>query len=196
MLQTLHFFLLCCTDRRGYAKTRFGTVRRVNTPYGWGVRACPSFLCEADDAVFIIRDMIRLNSSEKVEWFGYTFFFDHNDERRPSHDLCDNVCHAPMMVNTHCEEKNESPNLTLLTQDNIVIFEATRQIKGGEMLIVDYGSEYNQELMLEREAAKQRREDDFKARRNITHNYKCPRCGESCHSRFRLAHYNRCTAKS
>ena len=193
---SVHFFWFFETDHRGYAATSFGPVRRVKTPYGWGVRTCPSFACEADDAIFIIRGMIAVTASEKQEWCGYTFVFDKDDERRPPHSVGDNVAHAPMMVNTHCEEKNECHNLSLLTEEDIVIFEATRPIKGGEMLVVDYGSDYNKELLEERKAAIQRRRDDLSARRNITHSFKCPKCGQSCHMRFRLRHYNTCIAKA
>ena len=188
--------LFCVTDHRGFAETCFGKVRRVKTKYGWGVKTCPHFRCAKDDAVFIIRGMISLKLSEKKEWCGYTFFFDVDDERRPSHKFSENVSHAPMMVNTHCEEKDESPNLTLHTDQDIVIFEATREIKGGEMLKVDYGSDYNKELLLERKAACQKREDDMAERPNINLKYKCSKCGQRFHSRFRLKHYNQCKAKA
>ena len=177
-------------DHRGYAQTAFGKVRRVKTPYGWGVRACPLFSCERDDAVFVIRNMIPLLPQDKAAWDGYTFWYDDKTEVRPSHTAESNHLHAPMMANTHCFENNECFNLSLYHDDNIVIFEASKPIRGGDMIIVDYGDEYNNELWIEREGARKRRAEEIASRVHFSHTYKCPYCGHTCAPKFRLRHFN------
>ena len=136
--------------------------------------------------------MVCLSASEKTKWDGYTFWFDDKDERRPPHEPEDNHLHAPMMANTHCFEKNECFNLSLYHDADIVIFEASKPIRGGEMLVVDYGEEYNNELLLERQAARKRTAQILASRPHFSHNYKCPHCGYTCREKFRLSHYNSC----
>ena len=180
------------TDHRGYANTAFGKVRRIKTAYGWGVRACPRFSCKQDDVLFVIRNMVRVSPNDKAQWDGYTFKFDDNDDRRPSHNADDDYLHPPMMANTHCFEKNESFNIALFQDADIVVFEASRPISGGDMLIVDYGDEYNHELLAEREAARKKRVEDLANRVHLSHNYTCPRCGHTCSQKFRIRHFNKC----
>ena len=179
------------TDHRGYANTAFGKVRRVKTPYGWGVKACPLFSCESEDAVFVIRNVVPVSPSEKAAWLGYTFKID-DIETRPPHKAEENCLHAPMMANTHCFEGNECFNISLYHDDNIVIFEASRPIRGGDMLIVDYGEDYNNELLVEREAARKRRVQELESRPHLSHKYKCRDCGHTCAPKFRLSHQNIC----
>ena len=188
--------LFSITDHRGFSNTFFGKVRRVTTAFNWGVKACPHFSCNTEDAVFIIRNMVPLTKADKTEWSGYTFFLDDNDERRPPHSFEQNDRHPPMMANTHCVEKNESPNLRLHYLEDIVIFEAIRPIRGNESLLVDYGDDYNSELFREREAARERRAKDLLNRKNIAHNFTCDKCGHTCHSRLRIKHFNKCKAEA
>ena len=103
----------------------------------------------------MVRNVISVSADDKKEWDGYTFWLDEKSEKRPSHKREDNHLHAPMMANTNCIEENEHFNLSLFHDDTLVIFEASREIGGGEMLFVDYGDEYNQELQSEREAAQE-----------------------------------------
>jgi len=156
------------------------------------VRTCPKFKCKAEDAVFVIRNIISVSADDKKEWDGYTFSLDDENEKRPSHKREDNHLHAPMMANTHCIEKNEQFNLSLFHDDNLVIFEASRSIGGGEMLFVDYGDEYNKDLQSEREAARKRAAENIARRAHFSHNYTCHFCGKSCQAKFRLRHQNSC----
>ena len=185
-----------CTDHRGYSNTFFGKVRRVTTPFNWGVKACPKFSCNTDDAVFVVRDMIPITKADKAQWSGYTFFLDTDDERRAPHPFEQNDRHPPMMANTHCIENNEAPNIRLHYLEDMVIFEAIRAIQGNEMLLVDYGDDYNSELFQERQAARARRTQELNNRRNIAHNYTCDKCAFTCHSRLRIKHFNECKARA
>ena len=187
--------MIVSSDHRGYAKTAFGKVRRIKTEYGWGVVACPKFSCKNEDVVFVIRNMIPVSADDKLVWDGYTFKFDEIDERRPPHHPDDNHLHAPMMANTHCFEKNECFNISLYHDSDIVIFEASKAIRGGDMLIVNYGDEYNNELFTERQAARKKRADEVANRVHLSHTYKCPRCGHTCAQKFRLSHFNKCLKK-
>ena len=140
----------------------------------------------------MVRNVISVSADDKKEWDGYTFWLDEKSEKRPSHKREDNHLHAPMMANTNCIEENEHFNLSLFHDDTLVIFEASREIGGGEMLFVDYGDEYNQELQSEREAARKRAADSLARRAHFSHNYTCPCCGKTCRAKFRLSHYNSC----
>ena len=142
--------------------------------------------------IFIIRGMRTITPQQKSKWTGYCFFFDKDDERRPPHPFSENILHPPMMVNTHCEEKNETFNLNLNVEEDCVVFEAVQDIGGGETLLVDYGSEYNNELLEERLQSDIQRKLDIASRKNRNHNFKCSKCGHTCHERFRLSHYNKC----
>ena len=184
------------SDHRGYAQTAFGKVRRVKTEFGWGVQACPLFSCEPEAAVFVMRNMRPVLPQDKAEWIGYTFKLNDQDDFRPSHQARDNVLHAPMMANTHCIEKDETFNLSLYHDDDVVIFEASKPIRGGDMLIVDYGDEYNKELFIERIEARKRRAQELASRVHLSHSYKCPACGFTCAPRFRLRHFNKCKHKN
>ena len=193
-LEKLNSFITL-TDHRGYSNTFFGKVRRVTTPFNWGVKTCPHFSCKTEDAVFIIRNMVRISAAEKAEWSGYTFFLnDLADERRPPHSFDENERHPPMMANTHCIERNETPNISLHYLEDMVILEASRPIGGNESLLVDYGDDYNSELFRDRQAARERRAKELMNRKNIAHNYTCDKCGHTCHSRLRIKHYNKCKA--
>jgi hypothetical protein len=97
-----------------------------------------------------------------------------------------------MMINTHCEEKNESFNLFLSTADDCVAFEAVRDIRGGETLLVDYGKDYNNELMEDRKQQVESRRIELEGRKDRNHNFKCSKCGHTCHQRYRLRHFNKC----
>ena len=145
--------------------------------------------------VFVIQNMKKLTEREKKKWAGYTFWFDENDERRPSHSFHENPLHPPMMINTHCEEKKESCNLTLNNIDDVVIFEAVKDIVGGDKFMVDYGNDYNKELYDERQAKKTARQQDISGRRNLNHNFKCEHCGYTCHNKFRLRHFTTCSVR-
>ena len=145
--------------------------------------------------VFIINRMRKVTAQEKAKWLGYTFFFGDGDERRPSHPFHENVLHPPMLINPQCEEKNEAFNLCLNHVDDVVIFEAVKPIVGGEVFIVDYGKEYNQELYDDRQKKRLDRQEELQQRRNLNHNYKCKDCGYTCHNRFRLSHYSTCAGR-
>ena len=185
-------YVFVTTDKRGHSSTPFGKVRRVRSPFGWSVVTCPKFKCKAGDMVFIIRGMRTISPEQKSKWAGYCFFFDNDDERRPPHPFCENVLHPPMMVNTHCEEKNELFNLSLNVEDDCVVLEAVKDIGGGQTLLVDYGSDYNKELFDERLQRQAQRKLDIDGRKNRNHNFKCSKCGHTCNERYRLSHYNKC----
>ena len=146
--------------------------------------------------VFIIQKMKTMTQEENKKWIGYTFSFDEGDERRPSHPFHENPLHPPMMVNTHCEEKGETYNLTLNYVDDNVIFEAVKDIVGGDKFVVDYGRDYNKELYEERQEQKRIRQQSISARRNLNHNFKCQHCGYTCHNKFRIRHFNECSLRS
>jgi len=134
-----------------------------------------------DDVIFVIRNMSTLTTTnEATEWVGYTFKFGDDDNRRPLHNFNENHLHAPMMANTHCFEKNECFNLALFNDGNAVIFEASRSIIGGDMLIVNYGEEYNNELFAERQAARKMRAEQLAKRVHLSHTFECPICGHTC----------------
>ena len=63
-------------------------------------------------------------------------------------------------------------------------------------MMVDYGSEYNKELYDERELQRKEREVELDGRRNRNHNFTCSKCGHSCNDRYRLKHYNLCSAQA
>ena len=180
------------TDRRGHSTTFFGKVRRVRSPFGWSVVTCPKFKCKKGDMVFVLRGMRTTTPNEKKKWIGYTFDFGDNDDRRPPHPFSANILHAPMMVNTHCAEKDETFNLALNTEGDIVVFEAVREILGGETLLVDYGPDYNKELFDEREQQRCSRKNELASRKNRNHTFQCSNCGHTCQQRYRLSHYNSC----
>ena len=145
--------------------------------------------------MFVLRNVIRVSPTDKDDWLGYTFKLDDEDDRRPSHHATENHLHAPMMANTHCSEKNELFNLSLFHDVDIIIFEATRPIRGGEMLMVDYGDDYTKELLTERENARKMRAQNLASRVHLSHSYKCPDCGHTCAPKFRLPHFNSCHSK-
>ena len=97
-----------------------------------------------------------------------------------------------MMAITYCFEDNECFNIALYHDDNIVIFEASRPIRGGDMLIADCGDEDNNELLMEREAARKRRVEELESRPHLSHSYKCRDCGHTCAPKFCLRHQNIC----
>ena len=139
-----------------------------------------------------MRGMVVLSPNERSTWEGYDFQWGLNEVRRPDHSFEENRLHPPMMANTHCAEKGEVPNLALFTEEDVVIFKVTKPITGGDVLLVDYGKEYNEELLLERREARQKHEAEIKARANRQHNFKCGNCGHTCHDKFRLRHYKQC----
>ena len=146
--------------------------------------------------VFIIRGMRTVTPNQKKKWTGYTFNFGENDDRRPPHPFSANILHAPMMANTHCMEKHEHFNLDLKTEGDCVVFEAVRDIFGGETLLVDYGSEYNQELFEERERLRLAAANELNSRRSRNHTFRCSKCGHTCQQRYRIAHFRACNVDS
>ena len=167
----------------------------MKSAFGYGVKAAPHLRCEVDDVLFIIRGMLVLSAIERSTWEGYNFQWDDGAVRRPNHHFDDNLHHPPMMVNTHCVEKGENPNLALYIEDDVVIFKVTRTIRGGDILLVDYGSEYNDELLQERTEARRKHQLQLMSRANKQHNYKCDKCGHTSHQNFRLRHYKQCRGK-
>ena len=138
------FSYVYLADRRGYSRTPFGFVRKVKTEFGWGLSTWSNFRCDAGDPVFIIENLVKCSKVTQKQWDGYLFKFGRFDVRRPDIHLSEVANHAPMLINTHCEEKGEVPNLTILVDDqDRVIFEATQQIIGVQRLLVDYGKKYN-----------------------------------------------------
>ena len=185
-------FILGCTDNFGYATTHFGKVRRIKSTFGYAVKAAPNLKCKVDDVLFVMRGMIVVKEDERDEWDGYDFQWDDEEVRRPNHSFDSNYLHPPMMVNTHCVERGELPNLALFTEDDVVIFKVTRPIQGHDILLVDYGHKYNQELLEERAAARLKHLSELMSRGNKQHNFKCVKCGHTCHQRFRVRHYKQC----
>ena len=139
--------------------------------------------------------MKSLTPNQKKKWAGYSFYFDGEDDKRPPHPFSQNILHPPMMVNTHCEEHNETFNLLLKCEDDVVIFEAVRSIGGGETLMVDYGTEYNKELFEERQLERSKRKLQLESRKNRNHNFTCSKCGHTCNDRYRLKHFNKCSGQ-
>ena len=136
-------------DKWGLASTHFGKVRRVSSAFGYGVSTCPHFSCKQGDAVFVLRDLKALDVADEVlvhHWDGYIFDSHEHGRLIPPFSKEDCKFDPPMMVNTACESDEEENNLRLLDHRNHIIFEATRDIQGGETLLVDYGSEYNASL--------------------------------------------------
>ena len=187
--------LYCETDIRGHSTTAFGKVRRVRSAFGWSVVTCPKFKCKTGDLVLILRHMKTVKAIEKKKLMGYTFNFGLNDDRRPPHPFSQNCLHPPMMINTHCEENNETFNLILTTEQDCVAFEAVCNIGGGETLKVDYGKDYNNELLEERKQLRESRQKELAGRKNRNHNFRCSKCGHTCHQRYRLSHYNKCSTQ-
>jgi len=140
------------------------------------VVTCPKFKCKTGDLLFIIRNLKTVKANEAIKWTGYTFNFGLNDDRRPQHPFHQNCLHPPMMINTHCEELNETFNLSLTTSEDNVGFEAVRDIAGGETLMVDYGSDYNKELFDDRKHLIECRQKELEERKNRNHNFKCEKC--------------------
>ena len=190
--ETLLKYFVSNSDTFGYATTYFGKVRRVKSPFGYAVKAAPRFKCEIDDVLFVIRGMIEVTDIDRQRWDGYDFQWGESEVRRPSHGFDSNVLHPPMMANTHCVEKGEVPNLALFNENDVVIFKATKPIRGGDLLLVDYGEKYNDELLQDRIAARLLHHGELMARANLQHNYKCSKCGHTCHQRFRLRHHMKC----
>ena len=184
------------TDRFGYSSTYYGKVRRVKSEFGFAVKAGPNFSCDIDDVLFVIRGMIVVSEPDRHRWDGYDFQWDESEVRRPNHAFESNQYHPPMMVNTHCAEMGEVSNLSLYTEEDVVIFKVTKPIRGGDLLLVDYGDKYNAELLQEREAARRKHHLELMSRRNKQHNFKCKKCGHTCHQRFRLRHYSQCSSNA
>ena len=182
-------------DKWGIAETLFGKIRRVSTKFGYGVWTCPHFLCKKGDAVFVLRDMLSLNVADAnllEHWDGYIFDSHEHGKLIPPFSKDECKFDPPMMVNTACESDDESNNLLLLDHRNHIVFEANRDIGGGESLLVDYGPEYNGSLGAVRLKQRLARENAIKRRRNAHHDFECPYCGLTMLSRFRIGHTRYC----
>ena len=90
--------------------------------------------------------MVQVSELDRLQWDGYDFQWDEDEVRRPNHPFECNKDHPPMMANTHCIEKGEVPNLALFTEDDVIIFKVTKPIRGGDVLLVNYGDKYNDDL--------------------------------------------------
>jgi hypothetical protein len=98
-----------------------------------------------------------------------------------------------MLVNTHCEEKGEVPNLTIFIDDeDRVLFEATQPIIGVQRLLVDYGKKYNTILRKKREEQQAARSFELKNRHNRNHDFRCPICDQAMHRTRMLGHLAQC----
>lgn len=165
----------------------------MKTSFGWGVSTWSNFRCDAGDPVFIIQNLVKCSKVTQEQWDGYLFKFGNCDIRRPSFDLSEVGNHAPMLVNTHCEEKGEVPNLTILIDDeDRVLFEATQPIIGVQPLLVDYGKKYNTILRKKREEQQAAKSFELKNRRNRTHDFRCPICDQAMHRTRMLGHLAQC----
>ena len=137
-------------------------------------------------------DMKPVHQKNRDKWRGYTFLFEGEGDRRPNHPFYENVLHPPMMINTFCEEDAESNNLILIVDGDAVEFEATCDILGGQMFRVDYGSDYNSELFVDRQQAREKLAMEKKLRRNRNFQFKCSKCSFECQNKYRIKHYNVC----
>ena len=191
------FLYVSLADRRGYSRTPFGFVRKVKTQFGWGVSTTPNFRCDAGDPVFIIENLVKCSKITQKQWDGYLFKFGSLDIRRPDIHLSEVANHAPMLINTHCEEKGEVPNLTILVDDqDRVIFEATQQIIGVQRLLVDYGKKYNTMLRNSRADQQAAKSAELKNRRHRTHNFRCSICDQAMHRKRMLGHLAQCRKRA
>ena len=170
----------------------------MSSKFGYGVWTCPHFSCKKGDAVFVLRDMRTLNVADRDlvdHWDGYIFDLFEHGKLIPPFPKEECKFDPPMMVNTACDSDEETNNIRLLDHRNHIVFEATRDIEGGETLLVDYGSEYNKSLGVVR---KQRRVEIDCAklrRRNKHHDFECPHCGRTMLRKFRLGHTRYCSSR-
>ena len=172
----------------------------MNTAFGYGVVTCQHFTCKKGDIVFCVRDCIPVPDEQRDIWDGYIFDASNGVSYIPNHPFEENKVHPPIMVNTHCIEKKEIPNLKLFDHNtNVIIFEATRRITGGQTLLVKYSGKYNKELQIERSIARRNAEcaryADMSSRPNKSFSRQCHLCGHQCQPKFFLKHYNLCKIK-
>ena len=183
------------TDDYGLSTTNFGRVRRIHTAFGYGVRACDSFRCGSDEVVFVIPSCKQIQPEERSTWDGYTFTTSDGVDVIPPHQFVENYLHPPMMANAPCEELNEACNLKLFDLDGTIVFQSCREIRGRDLLLVDYGESYCNDLVIEREKARSKKAEDMVSRPNISFSHKCPRCGHTCQPKFAMKHFKICNKK-
>ena len=130
-----------------------------------------------------------LDEDDRKKWDGYTFTTHQTLDVIPPFPFTDNSIHPPMMVNTNCKELQETANLKICDLNSDIFFVSTKHIGGSEVLLAEYGGAYEDELEREREVARAKKLLEEKARKNISHSYKCPKCDHRCQPRHAMKHF-------